>query len=186
MTLKFPIIDDADRADDRILYWDATAGIHKYKDEAGGAPAFVGASVTHSAAQNLNNGSETTLAFDTEEYDTDAIHDTASNNGRLVIPSGKAGYYVATLMLGFTSSTNGALRAARIYTVTAGPTTTMVALQQVPDAASALGIFVSVTTRPIALVAGDYFEARSFVDGASLQVLQNAAYTPRFSCYRVG
>ena len=34
---KFPAIDITDRADDRIIYWDDTAGIHKYKDEGGGS-----------------------------------------------------------------------------------------------------------------------------------------------------
>ena len=29
-------VDTTDRADDRIVFWDNAAGIHKYKDEAGG------------------------------------------------------------------------------------------------------------------------------------------------------
>jgi hypothetical protein len=150
----------------------------------GGGGVFSGASVFHSSAQSLNNGSETTLVFNSEEYDTDAFHDTGSNTNRLTIPAD--GYYVVTAQVAFTSSTNGALRSVRIYAVTSGPTTTLVGIESVPDAATAHTIAVPLTTRPLSLVTGDYLECRVFVDGASLEALSTSAWTPRFSIYRVG
>jgi hypothetical protein len=50
-------------------------------------PKFRGAKVYNSADQSIG-GSETTLTFDTESYDTDAIHSTSSNTGRLTVPTG--------------------------------------------------------------------------------------------------
>lgn len=60
-------------------------------------PAFRGAKVWNSGTQTMNgsgtNGGVTTLTFDSEEYDTDAFHDTSSNTGRLTIPAGMTGKY---------------------------------------------------------------------------------------------
>lgn len=38
-----------------------------------------------------------TLGFDTETYDTDAYHDTVTNNSRFTVPSGQGGTYIVTL-----------------------------------------------------------------------------------------
>jgi hypothetical protein len=110
---KFPIIDITDRADGRIPYWDGSAGIHKYKDETGGSAAFVGCAVRHSSAQALGTATMTVLAMDTEEYDTDDFHSTVTNNSRITIPSGKAGYYQITAAIGFTAA-SGADRIVRV------------------------------------------------------------------------
>src|SRR5262249_32498032 len=40
---------------------------------------------------NINDSTLTTLAFDTENYDTDNYHDNITNNSRLTIPT--TGYY---------------------------------------------------------------------------------------------
>jgi hypothetical protein len=54
------------------------------------------AHVTHSAIQNVpyTNPSITTLAFDTERYDTAGMHSTTTNNSRLTAPVN--GIYVVT------------------------------------------------------------------------------------------
>lgn len=51
-------------------------------------PAFRGALATASVAQALSsNNAFNTLAFDTEQYDTSGIHDTATNPSRLTVPA---------------------------------------------------------------------------------------------------
>jgi hypothetical protein len=51
--------------------------------------AFRGCLVTKSADQTAANFTTgTALTFNTELYDTDAIHDTSSNTSRLTVPSG--------------------------------------------------------------------------------------------------
>jgi hypothetical protein len=64
-----------------------------------GVAAFVGAKAFNSGTQAVGSASETLLALDSEEYDTDGFHDTSTNNSRMTIPAGLAGYY---LLLGYT------------------------------------------------------------------------------------
>ena len=57
------------------------------------AAAAHGVRVTMTA-QSVPTATETTLLFTTEDYDTDAFHDTGTNTGRLTVPTGLAGKYV--------------------------------------------------------------------------------------------
>jgi hypothetical protein len=41
--------------------------------------------VTASASQTINDNTVTTVTFNTEEYDTDTMHDTVTNNSRITI-----------------------------------------------------------------------------------------------------
>lgn len=61
---------------------------------ASGTPTFVGAKGTNTAGTSINTATPTAVPFATEEFDTSAFHDTSSNNTRLVVPSGKDGYYI--------------------------------------------------------------------------------------------
>src|SRR3972149_9216211 len=48
---------------------------------------FIGCRVTHSVAQAVGSGGfGAILSFDTERYDTAALHDAAVNNSRLTVP----------------------------------------------------------------------------------------------------
>jgi len=47
-----------------------------------------GALVRRASAQSIPNGVVTAVNWDTEDYDTDGIHDNATNNERLTVPSG--------------------------------------------------------------------------------------------------
>lgn len=60
--------------------------------------AFVGVKVAHTSSQSINNNSSTKAIFGsgTEQWDTDAFHDTTTNNTRLTIPSGLGGKYRIT------------------------------------------------------------------------------------------
>jgi hypothetical protein len=57
------------------------------------AVTFVGASASSTTAQSIANNTETTLNWELEDWDTNTFHDNSTNNSRLTIPSGKAGYY---------------------------------------------------------------------------------------------
>jgi hypothetical protein len=90
----------------QILTADTTVSPYKVKwATAASGSTFVGASVSNAASQTIANTTETTMTFDTEQFDTDGIHSTSSNTGRMTIPSGKGGKY---LLLGmFSPATNG-------------------------------------------------------------------------------
>ncbi len=60
-----------------------------------GGGEFSGASVYNSANQSITTGvTGEFLDFDSEKFDTDGYHDTVTNNSRLTIPAGGAGYYL--------------------------------------------------------------------------------------------
>jgi hypothetical protein len=62
---------------------------------AGGStgPTFTGCSLYKSANQSINNGTWTTVTWDSELFDTDGYHDNSTNSDRITIPAGKAGKY---------------------------------------------------------------------------------------------
>lgn len=60
--------------------------------------ALCGVRLTGSAVQSISTGTDTTVTWNTETYDTDGFHDTGSNTDRITIPSGLDGYYRITFM----------------------------------------------------------------------------------------
>lgn len=73
----------------------STATGLKWATPASGS-TYVGASVRGSANQTINNTTETLLLWDTERFDTDAIHSTSSNTGRMTVPAGKGGKWLVS------------------------------------------------------------------------------------------
>ncbi len=61
--------------------------------------------VTKSVTQSIANSTVTTLTWDTENFDTDIMHDTVTNNSRLT--ARKAGKYVIFMNIVFSSSNTG-------------------------------------------------------------------------------
>lgn len=53
-----------------------------------------GCRVFKSANQTVTSGSNDVLSWNSEDYDTDAIHSTVTNNSRLIVPSGFGGYWL--------------------------------------------------------------------------------------------
>jgi hypothetical protein len=68
---------------------------------------FVGCRVYASSAQSISNATDTKIAFANESFDTDAFHSNVTNNTRLTIPTGLAGYYRVTGNLGLASNALG-------------------------------------------------------------------------------
>ena len=79
------------------LYFTAAgASIFSKADGAPASSAFVGAKVFTTANQTITNNTQTTVNFNSEDFDTDTFHDNSTNNSRLTIPAGKGGYYAIT------------------------------------------------------------------------------------------
>jgi hypothetical protein len=80
----------------QVLTADSTAATGLAWATPSAGSSFAGAYVTNSTNTTVSNNTLTTLAFNQETYDTNAFHDNSTNNSRLTIPSGKAGYYLVT------------------------------------------------------------------------------------------
>lgn len=70
-----------------------------------------GARVYHNATQSIPTATRTALAFNSERYDTDAIHDPVTNNSRLTCKT--AGKYILSGSISFSAHATG-LRNLRI------------------------------------------------------------------------
>jgi hypothetical protein len=68
------------------------------------APTAVSCYVKNTNAQTITSGSYQTLTFDAEYFDTDNIHSTSSNTGRLTVPSGLGGKWLVTISLNTSTS----------------------------------------------------------------------------------
>jgi hypothetical protein len=91
-----------------VLYFTATGtAIFMPFDVGAAATAFAGSSVYNSANQSINNATLTAVTFNSESFDTDAYHSTATNTSRFTIPSGKAGKYLVSATLNFGSNATG-------------------------------------------------------------------------------
>jgi hypothetical protein len=77
----------------QVLTADSTQALGLKWAAATGA-AFSGASVHNSGTQSISTGTQTIATFDSEYFDTDAYHSTATNTGRMTIPTGKSGKYL--------------------------------------------------------------------------------------------
>ena len=84
-------------------------GIPSWATPASGA-SYVGCSVSNTASQSISNATETIVTFDTEQWDTNTIHSTATNTGRFTVPTGYAGKWrLSGTLNGDTSGTNWSL-----------------------------------------------------------------------------
>jgi hypothetical protein len=55
--------------------------------------AHHGCSLFKSAAQTVTSGSDDLVTWNSEDFDTDALHSTVTNTGRITVPSGLDGYW---------------------------------------------------------------------------------------------
>ncbi len=135
-----------------------------------------GVHVFHNSNQSISNSATTTLAFDTERFDDNAMHDTVTNNSRLTaVIEGR--YLVCTNIRWQTNSSN----ARQVIFRTNG--SVLVAVDnRAANSAATIHAFCSVQE----LDADDYIEVQVFqTSGGSLNVERVAGYSPEFSMHRL-
>lgn len=97
-------------ADEALLSSGPSPALPAYGPVAAGGGALSAApsvSVYNTTVQSIASGAFTTLAFNSERFDTDGFHDTATNNSRLTVPAGKAGKYLIGAHVEFSVSATG-------------------------------------------------------------------------------
>lgn len=132
----------------------------------------------HNAAQSIANSTVTTLAFNSERFDTNTIHDTSSNNSRLTCQT--AGRYQITANVEFASG--GGNR--RLVQILLNGATAIGRVDLAPQSGSA-SVYVVSTVYQLAV--SDYVEVQVFQDsGGALNVTNTGNYSPEFMMARVG
>jgi len=163
-------------ASGNLTFKDAVAGEKTLDYLAKGECAHV----YHNAAQTTTTGVWLTLAFNSEAFDTDDIHDNVTNNSRLTCKT--AGKYIAVLGVQFAANTTGSRVAAIILN---GDLRAQVAAPAV--ATTDWSTNIVVTLPPTDMAVNDYLEARVIQNsGGNLDILYTGALSPRFSMIRVG
>ena len=139
----------------------------------------VSARAYNSAAISVPNNTLTDLTFNSEYWDTDTIHNTSSNTGRMTIVHG--GTYMIVGQVEWAAAAGGR---RQILIVLNGATTIAVAENDnVP--AGAVNLQQTVAT-VYQLVAGDYVTLRVFQNsGGALNVNAQANWSPELSIARI-
>lgn len=133
----------------------------------------IGARVRRSTNQAVNSGSVDKMAYNTEDYDTDTIHDTGSNTERLTCRT--AGKYWIYASIAWSAHASG-----RRYCDLYLNNTTDIARSSVPTVGGSDQTEMHVATE-YELDVGDYIEVRVFQNsGAQLNVVAQAEAGPIF------
>jgi hypothetical protein len=127
--------------------------------------------VYHNATQTSTTAAWTTLAFNSERFDTNGMHDTVTNNSRLTVPTGGAGLYLTGATI-FISSGTAPLMGLRLLLNGA---TVITEIENIDVAAAAA---LSISTL-YALSVSDYIEIQVYCSQAST-VPSSGNYSPEF------
>lgn len=135
------------------------------------------ARVYHSVDQNVTTATLTTVAFNSERYDTGTIHDNSTNNSRLTCK--EPGTYSIGASVSFSGNGTG-MRILAIYR----NGTRIASHVGVPVTGDATDLTI-VTQYD--LVATDYVEVKVYqTSGGTLQISTLSTYSPEFWMSRVG
>lgn len=137
--------------------------------------------VYHSATQSLPDVTDTIVAFNSERFDTNTMHDTATNNSRITINT--AGVYVVS----FTGEVESAADYVYVYSYFRLNGATLIAISPI-SRVGAFGIYTSLST-VYKFAAGDYVQVLIRQDNTA-NVARNLAavgnYSPEFAATWIG
>jgi hypothetical protein len=124
---------------------------------------FVGCRAYATTDQTMNNGANVVFNLAAEDYDTSGFHDNSTNNSRITIPSGKAGYYLITGVATYTGGTAGAGQ-RDLYVQKNGSTGLVNVVSQRVSNLNFLGMSLSDIQY---LAVGDYIELAGYQDSGT-------------------
>lgn len=137
------------------------------------APTIPAARVYHDASQSIANNTETVLAFNSERFDTDTMHNNSTNNSRLTCKT--AGKYIITAGIDWQEVVGG----DRQVIIRLNGTTILAADRR---PASSGGKCNQTITTVYDLAVNDYIEIIArHTQGDSLSVISGSNYSPEFS-----
>lgn len=129
-----------------------------------------GALACLSSNQSIANATDVTINFGAEDYDTNGIHDNATNNSRLTVPSGVTKVRLMGQMSFDTNSTG-----VRKVDLRRNGSSTFAGRVLVSYSTASSGRTYMQWSSPIMTVSGHYFEIRAYQDsGGSLNIVGDA------------
>lgn len=143
-------------------------------------PIIPFARAKHDADQSVNHDTVTTIALNTEVFDTDGMHDNVTNNSRLTAQT--AGMYLIGGAIAWNTASATGWRQARI---TMGTANTLLTFSNEDGSTSYNVTNVVLTTQ--ALQVGEFVELAAYQNsGGAMNVLSVDPYTPVLWMVRLG
>lgn len=137
--------------------------------------------VYHSVNQSIASGVLTALAFNSERFDTDTIHDPVTNNSRLTCKTAGI-YYVFGNISWATNLTTG----TRGLYIRANGTGYIAVVQGNPTTEAGKNTIQNINCI-VQLAVNEYLELMAFQSqGASVDVVASGNYSPEFGMVKVG
>lgn len=134
--------------------------------------------LSHNAAQTLTTSTLTVVAFNTEQFDAaapNAMHDTVTNNSRITVPTGGAGWYMLQANAEFAANATG----FRQIQIRHNGATVIASVIYPAAAVGATRMNVSTMYR---MNVGDYAEVQvQQTSGGNLNLTTNSDISPSFS-----
>jgi hypothetical protein len=161
----------------QVLTADSTAATGLAWATVSSTPTAQGVAVYNSTDQSIASGSYTTATFNSEYFDTDAFHSTATNTGRLTVPASMAGEYAIVTNI-YVSPTAGGDLVAKLQ-INGSDKNRFVTKLNSGEAVSVA--FTSLVTLAVA----DYVEVLVYQNTGSNQNLSTNQYG-LFGMYRIG
>jgi hypothetical protein len=143
----------------------------------GGGSSFVGCKAYKSANQSISNATVTKISFDSEYFDTSAIHDTSTNNTRFTVPTGKAGKWQVSITVSYADNSTGQRQLRVVKNNTTYNNIVMVAVNGDETHLSHTDIFD--------LAVGDYMEVAAYQTSTGALDVTSGNYTT-FSFFYLG
>ena len=132
--------------------------------------SLVGFRVLNTADSVIATATTTYIAFTSEDFDTDAGHDNATNNSRYTIPTGMGGKWLIGAAVRWQTNATG----QRIVFIQVNRTTTLVQPGLPASSVANLG-FTPVTVASLA--AGDYVEVGVYQNSGGNQNVEGSQIT---------
>lgn len=146
------------------------------------APAMHGCRVYKATSQVISSPSGK-VVFDTEYFDTDAYHDTATNNTRITIPSNLGGYYLIGACCQWDSVANDTDHAGIGIMLNNTQTLAKTYSNNAEDASA--GAWAQCVSTVFNLSVGDYVEINAESD-INRTIGAFSYHTPTFWAYLIG
>jgi hypothetical protein len=159
----------------------STATGLKWAAPAAATPTFDGAFAFSTSNQSISNVTFTVINFNTESYDTKSYHDNSTNNGRLTIPSGNAGYYQFTALVRF--AVNGTGRRIAAIQKNGSTDVCYVEVQNATTASANTSILLSAQTYG---AVGDYFHVVAYQSSGGALNVESGVGNTYFSLNYLG
>lgn len=168
-------------ANDTVLIADSTTATGLKWGTPSATPTFYGCQLYKTGSQSTATNTNVEITWDSEQVDVGGFHDNVTNNGRITIPSGRAGKYLFIAQISWAATSTTGYRRHYIY-------------KNGSSIASALQPGMSGTSTEQTLITslvdtaavGDYYQVFAFQNTGSALLVENAIGKSAFSAVYLG